>query len=137
LITFSDKVRILVPMAPFDALQHKRLLAAVDSLSADGETALYDGLAVGLAELMEHRKADPNGLFRLLLLSDGARSTGLTFEQMKQILQFSEVRTYPIAYGEVNQQEMTAIAAMREATVQSSNPQNVQRLLKEIFQTNL
>lgn len=137
LIAFSDKVRVLVPLAPFDTLQHKRLLAAVDSLQADGSTALYDGMAVGLAQLMEHHKTDPNGLFRLLLLSDGERTTGLEFKQIKDILQFSDVRTYPIAYGEVNQQEMQAIASLREATVQSSNPQNVQRLLKEIFQTNL
>jgi Ca-activated chloride channel family protein len=47
------------------------------------------------------------------------------------------VGIHPIAYGEVNQKELQALAALRESTVQSGNPQNVESLLKELFQTNL
>ncbi len=137
LITFSDRVKNVVNLSPFDALQHKRLLAAIDVLEADGNTALYDGAIAGLAPLMERRKADPTGVFRLLLLTDGEVTTGLKFEEVKDLMKFSDVRIYPIAYGEVNQQELKAIAALRESTVQIGTPQNVQNLLKEIFQTNL
>lgn len=137
LITFSDRVKNVVSLSPFDALQHKRLLAAIDALEADGNTALYDGAIVGLAPLMERRKADPTGVFRLLLLTDGEVTTGLKFEEVKDLMKFSDVRIYPIAYGEVNQKELSAIAALRESTVQVGTPQNVQNLLKEIFQTNL
>ncbi|NMF59728.1 vWA domain-containing protein [Pseudanabaena yagii] len=137
LITFSDRVKNVVNLSPFDALQHKRLLAAIDALEADGNTALYDGAIAGLAPLMERRKADPMGVFRLLLLTDGEVTTGLKFEEVKDLMKFSDVRIYPIAYGEVNQQELKAIATLRESTVQVGTPQNVQNLLKEIFQTNL
>ncbi|OYQ67321.1 hypothetical protein B9G53_01580 [Pseudanabaena sp. SR411] len=137
LITFSDRVKNIVNLSPFDALQHKRLLAAIDALEADGNTALYDGAIAGLAPLMERRKIDPTGVFRLLLLTDGEVTSGLKFEEVKDLMRFSEVRIYPIAYGEVNQQELKAIAALRESTVQVGTPQNVQNLLKEIFQTNL
>jgi Ca-activated chloride channel family protein len=137
LITFSDRVKNIVNLLPFDALQHKRLLAAIDALEADGNTALYDGAIAGLAPLMERRKADPTGVFRLLLLTDGEVTTGLKFEEVKDLMKFSDVRIYPIAYGEVNQKELSAIAALRESTVQVGTPQNVQNLLKEIFQTNL
>jgi Ca-activated chloride channel family protein len=137
LISFSDRVKNVVNLSPFDALQHKRLLAAVDVLEADGNTALYDGAIAGLAPLMERRKIDPTGVFRLLLLTDGEVTSGLKFEEVKDLMRFSEVRIYPIAYGEVNQKELAAIAALRESTVQIGTPQNVQNLLKEIFQTNL
>lgn len=137
LITFSDRVKNIVNLSPFDALQHKRLLAAIDALEADGNTALYDGAIAGLAPLMERRKIDPTGVFRLLLLTDGEVTSGLKFEEVKDLMRFSDVRIYPIAYGEVNQQELKAIAALRESTVQVGTPQNVQNLLKEIFQTNL
>jgi len=137
LITFSDRVKNVVNLSPFDALQHKRLLAAIDALQADGNTALYDGAIAGLATLMERRKTDPTGVFRLLLLTDGEVTTGLKFEEVKDLMKFSDVRIYPIAYGEVNQQELKAIAALRESTVQVGTPQNVQNMLKEIFQTNL
>jgi len=137
LITFSDRPNYLLPLATFDTLQHQRLLAAVDNLKADGNTAMYDGVITGLAELMERRKADPNGQFYLLLLSDGEVTQGLQFVQVKDVLAHSGVRIYPIAYGEVNQEEMKAIAALREATVKSGTPQNLQTLLKDLFQTNL
>lgn len=137
LITFGDRPRSLVPLAPFDTLQNQKILAAIDNLTADGSTAMYDGTMVALGQLMERKKADPNGKFYLLLLSDGETNRGFTFDQIKDILKYSEVRTYPIAYGEVNQKELQAIAQLREATVQVGTPQNVQRLLKELFQTNL
>ncbi len=137
LITFSDRPKYLLPLATFDTLQHQRLLAAIDNLKADGNTAMYDGVVTGLAELMERRKADPNGQFYLLLLSDGEVTQGLQFVQVKDVLAHSGVRIYPIAYGEVNQEEMKAIAALREATVKSGTPQNLQTLLKDLFQTNL
>jgi Ca-activated chloride channel family protein len=137
LITFSDRPKYLVPLAPFDTLQHQRLLAAIDRLEADGSTAMYDGTMVGLADLMERKKTDPNGRFYLLLLSDGEANAGFNFEQVKDIVKYSEVRVYPIAYGEVNQQELQSLSSLRESTVQAGNPQNVQRLLKELFQTNL
>jgi Ca-activated chloride channel homolog len=135
--TFGDQPQSWLPLATFDGLQHQRLLAAIDSLQADGSTAMYDGVIAGLAELMAKHKTDPNGRFYLLLLSDGEVNRGLKFEQVKAILSHSGVRIYPISYGEVNQGEMKAIAALREATVKSGTPKNLQLLLKDLFQTTL
>ncbi len=137
LLSFSDRPHKIVSLAPFDTSQHQRLLAAIDHLRADGNTALYDGVIVGLAELMNYRKKDLDGRFYLLLLSNGEVNRGLRFEQVQGILTESGVRLYPVAYGEVNQQEMKAIAALREATVKSGTPQNLQNLLKDFFQTAL
>jgi Ca-activated chloride channel family protein len=47
------------------------------------------------------------------------------------------VRFYPIAYGEVDQGELQAIASLRESTVQQGSPDNVQTLFKDLFQVNL
>lgn len=137
LITFSDAVHYLVPFSSFDKLQHQRLLAAVDSLQPDGSTAMYDGTMIGIAELVRERRKDPSGRFNLLLLTDGEVNTGLRFDRVKEVMAQIGIRFYPIAYGEVNQKELEAIAALRESTVQSGNPQNVQSLLKELFQINL
>jgi Ca-activated chloride channel family protein len=137
LVTFSDRPTRRIALAPFNKLEQKRLFAAIDQLQPDGETALYDGLAVGLANLIEKRKADPDGHFYLLLLTDGERNEGLDFEQVKDVIKYSGVRVYPIAYGEVNQQELESIAAIREGTVYQGTPEKVQVLLKDLFQTNL
>jgi Ca-activated chloride channel family protein len=137
LISYGDQPRELVPLAPFDEMQHKRFLAAIDNLRADGATAMYDGMMVGLSKLMEQKKINPDGRFYMLLLTDGQANRGFNFDKVKQIIEYSGVRVYPIAYGDVNQGELDAIAALRESTVKQGTPENVQDLLKGLFQTNL
>lgn len=137
LITFSNNPIHRMRLAPFDESGQKRLLAAIDQLQPDGGTALYDGLAVGLAELMEKQKTDPNGKFYLLLLTDGERTDGLSHDDLKAVIQHSGVRVYPIAYGEVEQAELQEIAAVREGRVYEGNPDTVQTLLRDLFQTQL
>ncbi|WP_417040790.1 VWA domain-containing protein [Cylindrospermopsis raciborskii] len=137
LVTYGDQPVNLVKLAPFDDLQHKRFLAAIDNLKADGATAMYDGMMVALSELVQQKKTNPNGKFYLLLLTDGQTNQGFNFEEVKEIIQYSGVRVYPIAYGEVNEAELNAIAALRESTVKKGTPENVQELLKGLFQVNL
>jgi Ca-activated chloride channel homolog len=137
LVTFSDHPTRLMKLAPFNELEQKRLFAAIDQLEPYGETALYDGLAVGLADLQEKQKSDPKGRFYLMLLTDGERTKGIEFDQIQDILQSSRVRIYPIAYGEVNQQELQNIAAVHEGSVYEGRPKTVQTLLKDLFQANL
>lgn len=137
LVTFSDRAIRRIPLASFGELEQKRLFTAIDQLQADGATALYDGLAVALASLMEKQKTDPDGQFYLLLLTDGDRTDGLTFNQIKEVIRHSGVRVYPIAYGEVNHRELAAIAAIRESVVYEGTPDEVQILLQDLFQTNL
>ncbi|HSM83544.1 MAG TPA: VWA domain-containing protein [Nodosilinea sp.] len=136
-VTFADAPTRRLPLAPFDQLQHQKFLATIDQLRADGATALYDGVMVGLSELLAKKETDPNGRFYLLLLSDGEVNRGYTFDAIQDILAYSDVRFYPIAYGEVNQGELQAIAALRESTVQQGSPDNVQTLFKDLFQVNL
>ncbi len=137
IVTFADGPVRRLPLAPFDQLQQQKFLATIDQLQADGATAMYDGAMVGLADLLEKKAADPTGRFYLLLLTDGEVNRGYTFDAIQDILTYSDVRFYPIAYGEVNQGELEAIANLRESTVQQGTPDNVQSLFKDLFQVNL
>lgn len=137
LVSFGDRPTELLPLEPFDEFQHQKFLATVDQLRADGGTAMYDGVMVALANLMKKRAADPDGRFYLLLLSDGAVNRGHKFQDIKEIMEYSEVRFYPIAYGNVDMGELGAIANLRESTVKTGNPETVQTLFKDLFQVNL
>ena len=137
LVTFSDQPTVRIPLAPYTELEQKRLFTAINQLQADGGTALYDGLAVGLAELMNKQALDPEGEFYLLLLTDGKRTDGLRLNQLEGVIKESKVRVYPIAYGEVNQAQLEAIAALRETPVYQGTPEKVGLLLKDLFQTSL
>ncbi|MGD1908733.1 MAG: VWA domain-containing protein [Leptolyngbyaceae cyanobacterium] len=137
LVTFADRPVRHLPLAPFDEPQHQRFLAAVDQLQANGKTAMYDGVMVGLADLLGKRASDPNGRFYLLLLTDGDVNRGHRFSEIEGIMTYSEVRFYPIAYGDVDEAELEAIASLRESTVKQGNPENVRTLFKDLFQVNL
>jgi Ca-activated chloride channel family protein len=102
-----------MPLQPINAQGRRELIASINHLQADGPTALYDGLAVGMADLMRARHKDPNGRFHLLLLTDGQRTD-----------------------GKVNQQELKSIADLRESLVYLGTPALVLPLMKDLFQTN-
>jgi Ca-activated chloride channel homolog len=137
LITFSDRPVRRINFAPFNELEQKRLLTAIDELQPDGATSLYDAVAAGLGDLMDQQKRDPDGRFYLLLLTDGERTDGLDLLSVRDVIKHSGVRVYPIAYGKVNQAELKELAAIREGSVYSGNPETVQTLLRDLFQTNL
>ena len=137
LISFSDHPVRHLPLQPIDGAGRRRLLATVNSLEANGSTALYDGLAVAMADLLRARQRDPNGRFHLLLLSDGERTSGLSFDDLREVIRSSGITITPIAYGEVNQNELKTIAALRESVVYQGTPQRIVPLLNDLFQTNL
>jgi Ca-activated chloride channel family protein len=137
LISFSDHPVRRMPLQPINAQGRRELIASINHLQADGPTALYDGLAVGMADLMRARQKDPNGRFHLLLLTDGQRTDGLDFDNLRDVIEKSGVVITPIAYGKVNQQELKSIADLRESVVYQGTPALVLPLMKDLFQTNL
>jgi Ca-activated chloride channel family protein len=137
LISFSDHPVRQMPLQPINAQGRRQLVASINSLQADGPTALYDGLAVGMADLLRARQKDPNGRFHLLLLTDGQRTDGLELKDMREVIEKSGIVISPIAYGEVNEGELKSIAELRESVVYQGTPALVLPLMNDLFQTNL
>ncbi|MFN7899526.1 MAG: VWA domain-containing protein [Synechococcaceae cyanobacterium] len=137
LISFSDQPTRLMPLQPYDANSRARLLATVRGLQANGATALYDGLAVALHDLMQARRRDPNGRFHLLVLSDGMATKGLNLGDLRSVIENSNISITPIAYGNVNDGELRDIAAIRESAVYRGDPQRILPLINDLVQTAL
>ena len=137
LITFSNTPVYRVELDTWDTLQQQKFLAASDRLYADGDTAMYDGMILGLRELMAQKQAHPNGRFYLLVLTDGNTNHGFQFVEVEDILKYAGVRYYPIAYGDVNRSELNAIALLGESFVKSGTRKDIQLLLKDIFQIGI
>jgi Ca-activated chloride channel family protein len=137
LISFSDKPTRLMPLQPYDENSRARLLATAQGLQANGATALYDGLAVALHDLMQARRRDPNGRFHLMVLSDGVATKGLRLGDLRSVIENSDITITPIAYGDVNDGELREIAAIREGAVYRGDPKRILPLINDLFQTAL
>jgi Ca-activated chloride channel family protein len=73
----------------------------------------------------------------VLLLTDGNRTEGLALNDLKPVLRHSAITVLPIAYGEVNQGELSDIAAIREGAVYQGTPERIVPLINDLLQTNL
>ena len=137
LISFSDRPTRLMPLQPYDSTSRAQLLATVQGMRANGPTAMYDGLAVAMHDLMQARRRDPNGRFHLLVLSDGRANLGLKLADLRSVIEHSDITITPIAYGDVNDGELREIAAIRESTVYRGDPQRILPLINDLVQTTL
>jgi Ca-activated chloride channel family protein len=74
IVTFDSEVKVLVPSQPVrDPLL---FISAINTIDSGGSTALFDGWLAGATEVAN--QLDPQGLNRVLLLSDGQANHGLT-----------------------------------------------------------
>jgi ubiquitin-protein ligase len=82
LLEFGTKVSVTCPFTPmYETFRDK-----IDSVEADGDTALYDALDTACTELLNWKQAKPkerdNAKLRIVCLSDGANTTGCTRPEM-------------------------------------------------------
>jgi Ca-activated chloride channel family protein len=81
-IAFSSSTDVLLPSTPIDSAHLDELGAQIDRMTAQGTTDLRGGLTAGLEEVVRHW--DPNGVNRVVLLSDGVPNDPGGVEAMAQ-----------------------------------------------------
>ncbi|MFL0758827.1 MAG: VWA domain-containing protein [Prochlorococcus sp.] len=74
IVSFDDEIRVVVPSQPVRDPQP--FIAAINTITSGGCTALFDGWLAGAMQVAEH--LNPAALNRVLLLSDGQANEGLT-----------------------------------------------------------
>lgn len=93
-VVFNTQVTVIQPLTTDKTL----LRQAVQSIDAYDNTAMYDGLGESIEMLQ-----DAQGRKAIILLSDGLdNSSRLSFDQVMQILNLSEVSVFAIGLGNPN-----------------------------------
>jgi len=118
LVKYSTHVTRLLPIGTFNALQQSRYLAAVANMEAEEDTAMFDGILVGLKMLVDFRKSNPNHKAILFVLTDGNTNAGVcqSFRDLASIIDALDIPVYTIAYGEdLNTGLLKALALINEA----------------------
>jgi Ca-activated chloride channel family protein len=99
LVVFSSTTKLLVPPA---LLSENRIQLgdAIQSMQAEGKTAVFDGLVAGKKALDELPPIGDERIKAIVLLSDGQdNSSTMTIDQLKQEFQESNISIFPVAYG--------------------------------------
>jgi Ca-activated chloride channel homolog len=119
LMTFSDEIRPLVPIAPVKQ-NESRLRSTVNSLIADGGTAYHDAAIRGLSEVQALR--DRERINAVVLLTDGEDTdSSATIDQAVQKMEAqgdteNRVRVFTIAYSASAQGAEEGLKRIAEAS---------------------
>ncbi len=114
LVVFSSDVRVKLPIRPFKLLQKSAFLTAVDQLSANGGTAMYDGVAVSLSMLAEQVAKDPTLKPMLFVLTDGETNEGMVYADMSDVIQGLKIPVHTIGF-EAKIDELSKLSSLVEA----------------------
>lgn len=138
LVSYSDEVVVRLPIAKFDLNQRAYFQGAVESLYATGGTASYDALMVAANMLVEARKASPNAKVMLFLLSDGQVNTGYMLDEIREVVDASNIPVYTIAYGDgADSDELAKLSSINEAAAINANSEDVIYKIKSLFNSEM
>lgn len=114
MVTFSDRVRKVLPVRQFDLNHKSAFRAAVEDMAAGGNTAMYDGVVASLSMLNAAVSANPNARPMLFVLTDGETNRGLDFGEVERVITGVNVPVYTIGY-EANLDELGRLSGLVEA----------------------
>ncbi len=113
------------------------LRAYVDSLSADGNTAIYSALARAYREAISALSRDPNRITSVVLMTDGENNSGMKPGEFLTFLRSlppaaRNVRTFPVLFGEADPIALHQIADATGGKVFDSRSSSLIEVFKEI-----
>jgi Ca-activated chloride channel family protein len=135
-VTFSNDVKILLPIKKFDLNQKGALLATAESLQEGGGTAMYDGLAAALSMLAEEQKKQPDVKPMLFVLTDGETNRGLSFDNMRAVIEGMNIPVFTIGY-EADIAELERLSSIVEAASLQADTQDIAYTLATIFNAGM
>jgi Ca-activated chloride channel family protein len=138
LITFESSVNELVPLASAEGNQAE-MTNQINSLRAEGDTALYDAIQQSIEFLKSSRGEEDDRIQSVVVLSDGQDTySQITLQQVVEVINASHedrnpVIVIPVAYGgDADINALNSIARASATRVQSGNPEDIQSLLELI-----
>ncbi len=137
LVTYDDQVDVPIPSEAFEDRRHAHRV--IDGIRPGGATNLGGGLAEGFRQV--RRRYDPEGINRVLLLSDGLANRGITSPDELSRLAAAEgedglsVTTFGVGY-EFNEDLLSGLAESGRGTYYYiDQPRRIPEMLAREFST--
>ena len=132
MVEFSDITRKRLDIALFDLNQQGRFAAAIEEMSANGGTAMYDGILVGLSMLVDARNADPNVKPLLFVLTDGETQSGVNFDDAAPVIAGLGIPVYTVGF-EADLDELARLSSLVEAASINATEDDVEFKMASLF----
>ncbi len=136
LISYNDDVTIEVPLAKFDLNQQSLFKGSVEHLDANGGTATFDAICVGLNMIQEQLKQTPDAKPMLFVLSDGETNSGYGLNDIKNVVSGLKVPIYTIGYN-ADLDALQKISDINEAASINSDTDDIIYQLKQLFNAEM
>jgi Ca-activated chloride channel family protein len=136
MVLFDQKVRIVLPIKPFDLNHKAAFLGAVQGMAPGGSTAMYDGIAVALSMLVEARRANPEVKPVLFVLTDGATNVGHDFADVRRIIEGLGIPIYTIGY-EAQIDELRRLSATVEAASLNADVERIDFMIGSLLNAQM
>lgn len=136
LVSYSDDVVINVPVGKFDLNQQSAFKGAVESLSASGGTATFDGIIVAADMLIKAREQYPDAKMMMFVLSDGETNRGHLLKDIQSPIDALNIPIYTIGYN-ADIPALESISAINEAASINADSDDVVYQLRNLFNSSL
>ena len=135
-VSYSTGINVDLDIGEFDINQQAYFMGAVNSLTANGNTATYSALCKAELMLNEFMANNPNVSPMIFLLSDGQANAGVSLDAVKGNLADTHIPIYTIGYN-ADLDELKTISEINEAATINADTDDVIYQLKNLFNANL
>jgi Ca-activated chloride channel family protein len=136
LVSFSTDVNINLPLARFDLNQRSLFTGAVNDLTANGSTAMFDGVIVASKMLIEEKTKNPNAKLMLFVLSDGETNYGHSLKDVRGMLEAFKIPIYTIGYN-ADIKALQTLSEINEAASINADSDDVVYKLGSLFNAQM
>ena len=125
IVLFSNQVSVVLPIEKFTLAHKASFHAAVEDMTAGGQTAMYSGIVVSLSLLLDEKQKNPNAKTTLFVLTDGETNAGLELKDVRPVIQALGIPIYTIGY-EANLPVLQELSSIVEAASMNAEEGEVQ-----------
>lgn len=137
IIGFDSDVREYLPIDQFSLTQKTLYKGAVNSLDANGNTAMYNGLCVAMDRIYKKsQELGGNCTPIIFVLTDGDSNTGYKFSETKDIIAGMNIPVYTISYNYAAD-SLSELASINEAASIVGNSEDITYKLRNLFNAEM
>lgn len=137
LVSYSSDVTINLPIEKFDSKQKAYFSGETKNLSANGGTATYDAVLVGLDMLVKKAEEVPDAKMMIFVLTDGEQNEGYDLNRVTPIVGGLKVPVYTIAYNYSDNGELEKLSEINEAACIKADSDDIANHIRNLFNVEI